>query len=34
MVSITSLAEGLGPIREWFDAESAFPRLIAIQSAT
>lgn len=34
MVNITSLADGLVPVREWFNKQAAFPRVLAIQSAT
>jgi hypothetical protein len=34
MLRIASLADGLGPVRQWFNEQSAFPRVLAIQSAT
>jgi hypothetical protein len=34
MIRVTSLADGLEPLRQWFNDKSAFARLIAIQSPT
>jgi hypothetical protein len=34
MIRITSLGNGLAPLREWFNDKSAFARIVAIQSPT
>jgi hypothetical protein len=34
MSSVTSLAGGFEPLRQWFNRNSNLPRIIAIQSAT
>jgi hypothetical protein len=34
MIRVRSLADGLEPLRQWFNDKSAFARLIAIQSPT
>jgi hypothetical protein len=34
MTRVSSLAEGLEPVRRWFNDKSAFVRVVAIQSPT
>jgi hypothetical protein len=34
MIEVRSLADGLEPLREWFNDTSAYARLVAIQSPT
>ena len=34
MIRVTSLDDGLEPLRQWFNDTSAYARLVAIQSPT
>jgi len=34
VIQIRSLADGIEPLREWFNDQSGYARLVAIQSPT
>jgi hypothetical protein len=34
MIRIRNLADGLEPLREWFNDKSAYARIVAVQSSS